>query len=111
MGRARARAGGGTRGSGGPADDAHGQAHQCGFPDRSLNPPGQHHGAWAGKCAAGILAPAGSDRDRAAAVTAPDDDDSRGADGGQEARSQARPGAGPACARAWGAGRCRAGGR
>ena len=94
------------------ADDAHGQTHQCGFPDRGLDAAGQHHDAGTGDGAAGILAPAGSDRDRAAAVTAPADDDAAAAP--TAAKKPARrigPRADPACARAEVSDRCRSGGR
>ena len=120
MGRARSR---GTRAGGGGAgaDDAHGQAHQCGFPDRGFNAAGQYHGA---RAAAAVRPRTCGYSDRAAIIASALHDshgagdtsggnDGHGADGGKEARSEirARRGAGSACAGARSTLRCRSRGR
>ena len=52
-------------GRGAAAVDAHGQTHQCGIPERGLDPAGQHHDAGAHQCAGDPVSTGG--RRRAAA--------------------------------------------
>ena len=83
----RTTAAGGGAGRRVIAFGADGQTHQCRFPDRRLDPAGQHHDARAGRgAAARRTAPAAIDTagDCAIAVAASDADGNPRAGGGQE---------------------------